>query len=1029
MAFDLKSAAKNAVKSAAIDTVTSKINSKIPGVSSQMMSSALKGGDIKGAIGGALGGALGGGSDGLIGAIKGKLDGLAANSPELRGLTNTALKLVEKGAADLKGLGGEYGLKMDQYRELADRTGISGNFVDSGFLPSYKVDDSAASKVPNPLRSYNGVNYIITLGVLSAEEYNNPDAYRGVGSFKNYIIQSAGGNLNKRYQVFDEHEGNVKGNHHIDAKETHAEYYIDDIELDSVVAPNENTRMTLGTSLTFNVTEPYSMGNFIQAIRGAAFDAGYANYAHAPFCIKIDFAGYNLDGTSNANFLTQPMFIPIKITEMDFSVSGQGSKYAVTAVPMSETGLSDDINKINTNVKATGVLCSEILETNDQSVTGAVNGAISALEEAGALAPYDRYIICFPKTRKELKDAFQKGEQDETAFVSTPEDLEIQRQGIDFKANPELRDTYQPKTITIKPPNDTYGILKSFAENTNLMNAIGLSPLNEDTNAAGNTSAADPKAATNPETGQIDPAGKAAQPVDKARDHQFTQGELITAIIEKMVLQTTYAAEKSTEGAKNGMNKWFRIDTHVYIDEGALTEATMGRRPRVYVYSVIEYEVDQAVTMAGNQAPQNTKGLRQLAQKEYNYIYSGKNEDVLNFDLKFNNAYMMTAFADLGMAAGGLRGAADNSTNIASGNEKDTGVTTPVSEKGTNEEGSAGTELVTGVDTPSGYTGSDVRRKIAEIFHDKITKMNVDMVTAEMEILGDPYFIPQQTGNYVGAVGNTIAEINGGTMNYLDQSVFCIINFRTPFDYQVKGATMEFPQIVQGFSGLFQIWAVTNNFSGGKFTQVIKLIRRKGQDDEATTANSGTMIVNNDSALVKDGVQSDGTVGGQQPGVDCFPAPKSDDIREINPAIGADVAAAATNGLDQLENMLGSVAGDFKTAIESLEKDKNPFAKLPDLSKIIPGAISSGLKDAAFSAVAGKLGGVAGIAAGSLASNAIGGIGTALKGGFKPTGLQAGLAAGQKATDAVTASLAANEKIASVSGAAKSKASSLLGGT
>ena len=281
MAFDLKSAAKNAVKSATIDTVTSKINSKIPGVSSQMMSSALKGGDIKGAIGGALGGALGGGSDGLIGAIKGKLDGLAANSPELRGLTNTALKLVEKGAADLKGLGGEYGLKMDQYRELADRTGISGNFVDSGFLPSYKVDDSAASKVPNPLRSYNGVNYIITLGVLSAEEYNNPDTYRGVGSFKNYIIQSAGGNLNKRYQVFDEHEGNVKGNHHIDAKETHAEYYIDDIELDSVVAPNENTRMTLGTSLTFNITEPYSMGNFIQAIRGAAFDAGYANYAHA----------------------------------------------------------------------------------------------------------------------------------------------------------------------------------------------------------------------------------------------------------------------------------------------------------------------------------------------------------------------------------------------------------------------------------------------------------------------------------------------------------------------------------------------------------------------------------------------------------------------------------------------------------------------------------------------------------------------------------------------------------------------------
>lgn len=1045
MAFDLKSAAKNKVTSSVTASVSSvsnavsakagaSISGKIPGgsLSTNKVGAALLGGAIGGildgakgaAIGGLLGGVLSGGAGGLLAGIRGKLNGLVANSPELAGLTNTALKLVEKGAADLIGItGGEYGPTIEQYKELSKRTNITSDYIDGGFLPSYEVDDSAASKVPNPLRSYNGVNYILTLGVLSPTEYNNPDTYRSVGSFKNYVIQSAGGNLNKRYQVFDEHAGNVAGNHHNDATETHAEYYIDDVELDSIVAPNENTRMTLGTSLAFNVIEPYSMGNFIQALRGAAYDAGYANYKDAPFCFKIDFAGYNLDGTTNANFLTQPLFVPIKLINMDFSVSGEGSKYAVTAVPMSETGLADDINEISSPVKATGTLCSEVLETNDQSVTGQVNGAISDLEEAGALAPYDRYVICFPKNRIDLKNVLQKAVQTEDAFTSSPEDLEIQRQGSLDKP-PDMQTSFSPETITIKPPNDTYGILKTFAEDTNLMNAIGLSPLNVDTNAAGNTSPADPKAATNPETEQVDPAGLAAQPADKARDHQFNQGEQITAIIEKIVLQTDYAAEKSTEGAKNGMNKWFRIDTHVYIDEGPLTEATMGRRPRVYVYSVIEYEIDQAVTMAGNQAPQNTKGLRALAQKEYNYIYSGKNEDVLNFDLQFNNAYIMTAYSDLGMAAGGIVGSTDLAKTTSSNSGTDSGVTTPVTEKLTNEEGSAGTELVTAVTMPSGYQGNDVRRKIAEMFHDKITKMNVDMVTAEMEILGDPYFIPQQTGNYIGAVGNNVAEINGNTMNYLDQSVFCIVNFRTPFDYQVKGATMEFPQIVPGFSGLFQIWAVVNRFAAGKFTQTIKLIRRKGQDDEATTANSGTMIVNNDSALVKDGVTSDGTVGGQQPGVDCFPAPKSDDIREINPAIGADIAAAATNGLDRFADEIA----DFKGSIESLKKDKNPFTQVADLSKVIPGVIQGAVQDAAFGAIASKVGGVGGLALGSLASDAVGGISAAAAGGYGQTSLQAGLAAGQKATDAVTASRAANEKIASVSGAAKSKASSLLGG-
>ena len=139
-------------------------------------------------------------------------------------------------------------------------------------MPSYNGDDSSASKVPNPLREYDSFNYVITLGVLDAESYNNPETYRKMG-FKNYIIKSSGGDLGRRYQVYDEKVGNTGGVPQLGhlGTEDHAEYYIDDIELDSVVAPNPTTRMTLGTALDFTVTEPYSMGNFIQAIRGAAF--------------------------------------------------------------------------------------------------------------------------------------------------------------------------------------------------------------------------------------------------------------------------------------------------------------------------------------------------------------------------------------------------------------------------------------------------------------------------------------------------------------------------------------------------------------------------------------------------------------------------------------------------------------------------------------------------------------------------------------------------------------------------------------
>lgn len=999
MAFNLGASLKSSLTSSVVSSVSNNISSNIPSVNSNLMKSSLAGADIKSASLGSfssLGGnlnldgigknLLGGLGTDLIGSITSKLGNLIQNADELVGLASNPLKIVERGAADLMTLTGEeYGFALDQYREQKDKTVLSDSLVDNTFTPSYKGDDTSASKIPNPLRNHNGMSYEVTLGVLSAAEYNNPASYRDAGGFKNYIIKSGGGVLDKRYQVFDETGG---------GSSDHAEYYIDDIELDAVISPNKNTRVTAGTALSFTVTEPYSMGNFIQAIIGSANAAGYSAYNEAPFCLKIDFHGWNLDGTTDANFYDQPCFIPIKFINMEFNITGQGSTYAVKAVPMSESGLSDNINNIGAQIRTSGTFCHEVLETNDNSLTGAINRQIEDLEETGAIAPFDRYVICFPKTRGTLRDVLKTGTIDEAAFTTSTEEQEAERIGAGV-TNPQLKEAYNPTVVTVSQPNKTYSVLKSFAENTALMNAIGLSPLNEDTNAAGNAQEMNPTAATNPDTGLIETQNVAAQPTDKARDFQYSQGEQITSIIEKTILQTSYAAEKATEGATNGMNKWFRIDTQVFIDESPLTEAQLGRKPKVYVYSVIPYEIDEAVTAAGNKRPKNTKGLRELAQKEYNYIYSGKNEDVLNFDINFNNAFLMTANSDLGMNSGGSRDPNLGSTNSSS-NEKDQGAVVSVpGDLQTADDAANGMQFQNGVNNPVGNASPDIRKQIAEMFHDRITNMTIDMVTAEMEIMGDPYFIPQQTGNYVAENGKSPAITQDGTMNYLDQSVFCIVNFRTPFDYQVTGATMEFPQIVPGFSGLFQIWAVTNRFSKGQFTQTLKMIRRKGQDDKETTGSSNLINVDNSTALNKNKTQSDGTVG--QSGVnstDCMPAPLTDDIRNIMPAVGDDVANKLAAEAKELEAKLPTLIPDVSPLIEGVDFG---VAKAPDLSKVIPTLDAFGGAGAPIDTQ-----GIVNSAA-SKAQNA--------------------------AANAVNnASNAANNAIRNASGAAKSKVSKLLGG-
>lgn len=1021
-----------------IGSVTQSLGA-ISGISAEKISSSLLGGAIGAAAGGLLkggkgaalgalaGGVLGGSAGDLLGQVKNKLSGLISSAGELTGLISNPLRIVERGAADLMGLTGEeYALTQSQYRELSERSSFT-NFVDNGYLSPYAGDDSSASKIPNPLRDHNSFNYVITLGVLSAAEYNNPESYRSAGGFKNYVIQSGGGNLDKRYRVFDEVGS---------GKAENAEYFIDDVEMDAVVAPNPNTRVTLGTSLSFTVTEPYSMGNFVQAIIGAAAAAGYSSYNVAPFCLKIDFKGWNLDGTTDANFLVRPIFVPIQLVNMDFNVSGIGSKYVVKAVPMSETGLTDTVNKTKTSVRANGVICHEVLETNDNSITAAINRQIQDLEEKGALSPYDRYVIAFPKTRTALVDALKVGTVNEAAFTTTPEQREQQRTGSAGSTNTKLQNSNATQksvdTIVIKPITKTYAVLKSFAENTSLMNEIGLSALNTDTNAPGNTTEAEANAAIDPKTGLVNTASKAAQPADKSRDFQFNQGEKVTDIIEKIILQTKYAAERATAESKNGLKKWFKIDTQVFIDDSPVTESQMGRKPKVYVYSVVPYEIDEATTMSGNSRPQNTKGLKEAAAKQFNYIYTGKNEDILNFDINFNNAFLLTANADFGMTSGSTSDRDAGKNGGQQGNQ-DKGATAKVSSDAKGKsEATAGTQLDTGAQQSSGTHSNDVRIRIAEMFHDRITNMPVDMATAEMEILGDPFFIPQETGNYVAKKGSKPNVTEDGTMTYQDSSVFCVVNFKTPFDYQIKGATMEMPLIVPGFSGLFNIWAVTNRFSKGRFTQTLKMIRRTGQDDPATTGNSGFVQVDNKVAIANETTKSNGVVGQSgTPSTDCMPAPAADDIRKLMPAVADDVAASLSAEFKAVGDRISNIGNQISTGFEGFAKNVKQIGVAPDLSKIIPriGAAAAG------GLIGNALGGKAGALTGALVGGSLGGsLSNAIKnnsdlGSFN---IDAGVAAGVAQAKAAASSAGAlvNTAVADISTISQqtqAKVKSLLG--
>lgn len=789
---------------------------------------------------------------------------ILGKATELEGLVNSPIRMINRGANEMFGLeGGRFDILRQAAEDLSSLS-LFDDFIDDTFTDPRdptKNSGNSKSRIPNPLREFSSYNYKITLGILSAKEFNNPNLYREAGGFNKYIIKSSGGSLGKRYQVDDEFNTSNPG---------HAEYFIEDFRHDALVAPNPATGVTQGMTIEFKVVEPFSMGNFTEAIIGASATSGYKNYFSAPFCIRIDFAGWKEDSNQTGESL-KPIYLPLKINKMDMRVTGQGCEYNVRAVPYTDLGLADNINKIMTNIKCPGNLVHEILQTGENSLTANMNRRVEALEESNIIPGYDRYVVAFPKNRdsilKYLSTGLQKPDtQTALQTLITNKGVASKEEIDQFNAGADITEDLDPpllfnqeaisKQKVIKPVTNMFETLLAFASDTTNMNEIGISGLVSDDNEGGDAAMASFNGAysdfgAEPERAQLirKDAAVAQQPT-KGRVRQFKQGDSITGAIEEVLLNSEYCKENATkESDSKGVKRWFRIDTNVYLSEDSKTEEKIGRPPAVFCYSVYPFETDEAKTLGTGQIPKNTKGLKQSAAKEYNYLYTGNNEDVLRFDIEFNTAFMKTALAGYGNNSGAMQAETSQSKTNSDALEKGAVLNQDVTGNSGDKEASAQTQEKIKNNSNNVSRSLDIRRQVAENFHDAICNQISDMLKVEMDIWGDPFFLPQEIGNYApkqtGASPNATED---GTMTYTKGEVFVVVNFRSPFDYG-NGELMEMPTVVPQFSGLFSVYKVINNFSKGQYTQTLSMIRRYGQSQKSTTGNVGLIKTTADPKL------------------------------------------------------------------------------------------------------------------------------------------------------------------------------------
>ena len=281
-----------------------------------------------------------------------------------------------------------------------------------------------------------------------------------------------------------------------------------------------------------------------------------------------------------------------------------------------------------------------------------------------------------------------------------------------------------------------------------------------------------------------------------------------------------------------GMIPWWRIDTQMYQVPTDENLAKTGLKPRLVVYRVVPYRVSATKFMPPGIPAPGTKNLKDQCIKEYNYIYTGKNIDILDFDITINAAFNLNL-------------SADNNTNNAdteqqkanSGVDKPELESMPATGTSTLVPGSLGTKVshygtLTSTDKLGGGGTETVETRLARQFHDAIIQA-ADMMTVDLKILGDPYWISDSgIGNYTASATGYQNMNSDGAVDYQSSEVDVIVNFRTPTDINQGAGMYDFAEgrILLNYSGLFKVLTCTNSFSGGKFTQVLHLNRRNLQE-------------------------------------------------------------------------------------------------------------------------------------------------------------------------------------------------------
>jgi hypothetical protein len=695
-------------------------------------------------------------------------------------------------------------------------------------------------KQPNILEPFSSYNYVFTLGCLTDFELNFPDLTYRYNDPLITVIKSGGGKPLVGSKTIYEVNGKT-------------EYFMDDVEIETLISPNPKTRGTNAVNISFKVQEPYSMGLFLQALQIAAISAGHKNYIRAPFVLSVEFKGHA--GNRPISVPNSRRIFPLKLVNVEFEVTEGGSQYAVQAIPFHETALTDQTQSTRSDVTFEGRTVAEMLQWGFNSLTTTMNEKELEQVKVENKSKANQYVIMFPTVKSSAEESATFAGKDEAqssdsattkgndSGAETPlrqltqeqqQRLYESAQGVaeNGMSMDEFKKILDKELGIMVRRSDLGETIRNYADKEENINEIGNAKIVKTKNDKGKKGSVQYKNTESEDTpGKIDRCKVNCNPDSRAMT--VSNGKKIEKIIEDVIKLSEYGRNiVDQEPDENGMLNWYRVETNVYnVTDNDNIDKT-GTPPQIFVYRVVPYKVHHSNFRSPTESSKGIENLKIQACKEYNYIYTGENKDIINFDINFNAAFFSSIAGDFGQKTKDAKTSASGGTN----NQNKVATTGTTPENGNTLSSSATLpEVNTGNKMDSGGPMIHPESIVADNFNEALVNSPVDLLSVDLEIWGDPYYIADSgMGNYSADAGPGININSDGTMDYQSGEVDIELNFRTPVDY--SGNYMTFPgggsAPVGAFSGLYKVLFVANKFSGGQFTQTLQTLRRPKQTSD-----------------------------------------------------------------------------------------------------------------------------------------------------------------------------------------------------